>query len=95
MRVALQKGHINVHSLIPSLYNNKNILEVYDVDILCASECWLHDGITTHGLHVSSFQVFRKDCVDRGGGICRYVRSGVLTSVIRRRQGLKTSHKLL
>lgn len=50
------------------------MLETEDIDVLCITETWLHTNTTNTHFQIENYNLFRKDCSQRGGGTCIYVR---------------------
>lgn len=75
--IGLKVGHINVCSLNPQ---NPKFCEIHELigssklDVICISETWLHDGISTSAVDIEGYRFFRCDRANRrGGGVGLYI----------------------
>ena len=81
----LKLGHINIRSLPSKLDEIRLILRDNNIDILCVSETWLTEPISSDILIFPGYQVLRRDRAQpkrgrrdvRGGGLAVLVRDGV------------------
>ena len=61
----------NVRSIVNKLTEFKLFVDTFDPDLLALTETWLHSDLPD-SLFISTkqFCVFRKDRLNRGGGVC-------------------------
>jgi len=64
--------HINAQSLLGHFDEIKLLIKERNIDILCISETWLHQEISSNFISIPNFHVYRCDA-GRGGGVCIYV----------------------
>lgn len=65
--------HLNIRSLVNKIELVRQILLNRKIDCFCISETWLNDLITDDLIQVDGYNLWRKDRLSRGGGICCYV----------------------
>lgn len=82
----LNISHINVQSLIARRFSKFNELKmnIFDcnLDIICMTETWLDDSINNRMVSVDGYKIFRNDRNRHGGGVCIYVREGLVCRVL-------------
>ena len=67
--------YANARSLYQKIELLHTYLEVENIDLAALSETWFHDDILRAETHISGYQCFRKDRIDkRGGGVVLYVK---------------------
>lgn len=65
--------HINAQSLLGHFEEIELLIKERNIDILCISETWLHQEISSSFISIPNFHIYRCDA-GRGGGVCIYVR---------------------
>ena len=83
----LQLLYTNCNGLLNKLDELKVAIDVYNIDIVCVVETWLHKDINNAEVHIPGFNIFRQDRnfnvhdnseypSERGGSII-YIRSSI------------------
>jgi hypothetical protein len=55
----------------------KSEISVKNAEIICVTETWLNETISDSELHVEGYNIFRKDRLTRGGGICCFIKNNI------------------
>ena len=82
------KGVRIIHINARSLYNKLDEIAstFHKCDIIVITETWLTNVTPTSAINIKGFTVFRQDRYHnenkKGGGICIYVKEGILTDKI-------------
>lgn len=68
-------AQLNVRSLIPHLDELKQLVFSNNFDIICLTETWLNNNITSDAVQIPGYLMFREDRQgdQRGGGVAVYV----------------------
>ena len=77
--------HLNVRSMFSDeKYTNlKNyIQENNQIDIFFISETWLTNWVNDSTYTINGYDFYRKDCMNKGGGVCIYVRENLKVTEI-------------
>lgn len=77
-KVGLKIVHLNAQSLNNKLDEFKYIFISSGVDIICISETWFHNSIDNSIYDLPGFNLFRSDRKTNGGGVCVYIRNGII-----------------
>ena len=73
--------HINAQSLLGHFDEIELLIKERNIDILCISETWLHQEISSSFISIPNFHIYRCDA-GRGGGVCIYVRDTLKSNKI-------------
>lgn len=78
----LQFTHLNVRSIYPKIDEVRHKLLTTSMDIVCFTETWLTDNISSNMIDINGFDILRNDRIDkRGGGTCIYIKHRIYYAV--------------
>ena len=67
--------YFNARSIIPKCDELRILCEVHKPDdVVCITESWLSSDINNTELHISGYQIVRRDRNRHGGGVLMYIR---------------------
>ena len=65
--------YFNARSIIPKCDELRIICEAHKPDVVCITESWLSSDINNAELHISGYQIVRRDKNRHGGGVLMYI----------------------
>ena len=73
----LHIAHLNIHFLYPKLDEIKFLTNNQNIDIFCLCETFLNQQFSDNELHITDYNMFRKDRQSHGGGLMVYTKSNL------------------
>ena len=70
-------AHLNIHFLYPKLDEIKFLTNDQNIDIFCLCETFLNQQFSDNELHITDYNMFRKDRQSHGGGLMVYTKSNL------------------